>query len=182
MESVSLKSANLSVLDLDIKGLTMAKNNKNLAIQGQMTYLPIKSQTIDLVVCVEVLTLVQEDEKVANEIVRILKPGGKLIASTSIKGFKLPFDPHQVTPTWGQTHHVYTPSDFCGLFKNAGLEILTDGYFYNFISRLFYSILFLCGISRARKLRFQLWNWIAGLERFCKWGGKAYYLAAEKIA
>jgi len=52
----------------------------NLSV-ADITRLPFKNNTFDIVICSEVLEHVPEEKKAAREIIRILKPGGDLVVS-----------------------------------------------------------------------------------------------------
>lgn len=54
--------------------------------------LAFKDNTFDIVIMIEVLEHVIDDERVINEIYRVLKPGGKLIVTAPNKLF--PFETH----------------------------------------------------------------------------------------
>lgn len=62
-------------------------------IQGDARQLPIRSSSIDVVKCTEVLEHVPDPEAVVSELQRILKPGGALVLSTPFN-YGIHGDPH----------------------------------------------------------------------------------------
>ena len=83
-------------LDNNEKYLKMARTisgGKAKVIKGNAVYLPFAKGTFDKVICSEVLEHVREDWKVASEIYRVLKPGGKALISVPNKNYPYWLDP-----------------------------------------------------------------------------------------
>lgn len=74
-------------------------HNINLDIQGDITFLPIKDNQFDALLCESVIEHVREPERVVSEAHRVLKPGGKafFIIPFLLAEHGSPFDYHRFT-------------------------------------------------------------------------------------
>jgi len=70
-------------------------------VGGAGEHLPFPDASFDLVLSHEVLEHVQDDEQSAREIVRVLKPGGRLVLFVPNRGY--PFETHGIY--WRGTYH-----------------------------------------------------------------------------
>ncbi|MBI5865088.1 MAG: methyltransferase domain-containing protein [Planctomycetes bacterium] len=92
---------------------------------GDITAIPAESESFDVILCTEVLEHVPEPIAAIREMVRLLRPGGRLLLSAPL-GSGL----HQ------QPHHYYggyTPHFYRKFLGDAGLEIVAispNGGFY----------------------------------------------------
>ena len=83
MQCVGL-DPNLDSLDKSLEGLDFFKslsNKKTSFLSGSAYELPFSDNTFDLVICSEVLEHLHEYINALEEISRVLKPGGKFLAS-----------------------------------------------------------------------------------------------------
>lgn len=85
--------------------------------QGSLYQIPFGEQTLDLVICLEVIEHIESDVKAVLEINRVLKVGGYCIASVP-STFYWP----EYLSLIGHHRH-YTSGTFSELFLNAGFEI-----------------------------------------------------------
>jgi SAM-dependent methyltransferase len=79
-------------LDIEFPRLLEAKTRNKNIINGAGEALPLPAGTFDLVLSHEVLEHVQDDRATIEEIVRILKPGGRLVLFCPNRGY--PFETH----------------------------------------------------------------------------------------
>ncbi len=79
-------------LDIEVERAREAHDKGPAALGGVGEYLPFASGTFDLVLSHEVLEHVQDDQLTINEIVRVLKPGGRLVLFVPNRGY--PFETH----------------------------------------------------------------------------------------
>jgi len=83
------------------------------------TRLPFRDQVFDAALCTQVLNLVPEPEEMVTEVARVLKPGGRLLASG-----------HGLWPVLGDTsistsnRWRWTQAGWAALMTRAGLEVL----------------------------------------------------------
>ena len=79
---VALKfGANLIAVDFSSAVDTAVKNLKSdskLVIQSDLSYLPIKSNSLDYIFCIGVLQHTKDPESIVRELIRCLKPDGEL--------------------------------------------------------------------------------------------------------
>lgn len=116
-------------VDLSISALKEGKLHRR--IQGDACFLPIKDDTVDVVICSEVVEHLEEPHLMLEEIARVLKPKGKLVISTPNKesiflqiqnSLHLPrFHDWQYVESHFQT---YSPKGFDALLKERGFKIL----------------------------------------------------------
>jgi len=143
------KVASLSSLDLnegDLKIARLINPEKNVHYySGLLENLPFSSETFDVVVCMEVLEHLKNDQKAIDELIRVLKKGGKLIITVPSRNFPFLYDPINYILNkfrlklnigiWGWGHErLYT---FNILKNKVGLKMIKR-------KRLSYSIAGLC--------------------------------------
>jgi len=81
-------------LDIEFDRLREAKKLNNRVVNGKGEKLPFPDNTFDLILSHEVLEHVMDDQVAVNEIVRTLKPGGRLVLFCPNRGY--PFETHGV--------------------------------------------------------------------------------------
>lgn len=88
------------------------------AIQADARSLPFKDESFEVLVCLDVLEHITEDAVVANEICRVLAPGGYFLIS-------VPEDPKLWSAHDVAVNHVrrYTKGEMCGVLSEAKLEV-----------------------------------------------------------
>jgi SAM-dependent methyltransferase len=79
-------------LDIEFPRLQEAKTRADQVVNAKGEWLPFPGQRFDLVLSHEVLEHVEDDGAVINEIVRSLKPGGRLALFCPNRGY--PFETH----------------------------------------------------------------------------------------
>jgi SAM-dependent methyltransferase len=90
-------------------------------LQGSILSIPYASDEFDLVACTQVLEHIEEEGRAADELARVLRPGGHLLITV----------PHPPAP-WPEAEHVregYTASDLERLFAVRGLALCHTDYF-----------------------------------------------------
>ncbi len=79
-------------LEIELERAKEARQKGPATLGGVGEFLPFPANTFDLVLSHEVLEHVQDDQQAVNEIVRVLKPGGRLILFVPNRGY--PFETH----------------------------------------------------------------------------------------
>lgn len=108
-------------------------NYSGVDVSGDVINIPLKSNTIDLIINTQVLEHVSEPEKTIHEFYRILKPGGRLFLTTPQGWYEhqIPHDYFRYT-SYGLTH----------LFHKAGFRVdfikPMGGYFRYLAYRLIF--------------------------------------------
>lgn len=93
-------------LDIEFTRLQEAKSLADNVVNGAGENLPFPSQSFDLILSHEVLEHVDDDQEAINEIVRTLRPGGRLVLFCPNRGY--PFETHGLY--WrGQYHFGNIP-------------------------------------------------------------------------
>lgn len=149
---------NIFGLDIELPRLQAAKSRNTNLINGAGEALPLPAGRFDLVLSHEVLEHVQDDRASIKEIIRVLKPGGRLVLFCPNRGY--PFETHgfywrgqyhfgnipminYLPRPWRDklAHHVnvYTRKDLMKLFENLPVKIITRrtifGAYDNIIAR-----------------------------------------------
>jgi len=88
-------------LDIEFPRLLEAKALSERVINAKGEALPFATNIFDLVLSHEVLEHVEDDQQVINEIVRGLKPGGRLVLFCPNRGY--PFETHGIY--WRSKYH-----------------------------------------------------------------------------
>jgi SAM-dependent methyltransferase len=88
-------------LDIELERTIDAHQLQLTTVCGAGEYLPFPSNSFDLVLSHEVLEHVQDDQKAIREIVRTLRPGGRLVIFVPNRGY--PFETHGIY--WKGKYH-----------------------------------------------------------------------------
>lgn len=83
---------NIIGLDIEFERLQQAKLHAERLVNARGEDLPLRAESFDLVLSHEVLEHVQDDRAVIKEILRSLKPGGRLVLFCPNRGY--PFETH----------------------------------------------------------------------------------------
>jgi len=132
-------------LDIEFERLQESKTLNNRVVNGVGEALPFSTNSFDLILSHEVLEHVQDDRAAIHEIVRTLKPGGRLVLFCPNRGY--PFETHGVY--WrGKYHFGNTPlinylprtwrdklAPHVKVYTRRDLSILFKGFPVKFIQR-----------------------------------------------
>ena len=143
-----LKSLGFKVIGIDseIYSLSLAKNLWGVfLINGDLLKLPIKSNSIDLIVATDILEHLDDDTIGIKEIHRTLAREG--IAVLTVPAFKFLWGTQDVV---GMHKRRYSKKEFLKKLEHEGFKILKSSYF-NFI--LFIPILFARRVIRLLGLK-----------------------------
>jgi len=88
-------------LEYDLERAKLAYSRFSIVVNAAGEYLPFEENFFDLILSHEVLEHVQDDRKAVTEIVRVLKPGGRLVLFVPNRGY--PFETHGIY--WRGTYH-----------------------------------------------------------------------------
>ena len=94
----------------------------NVTLQaGSLLDVPFEDASFDLVQCTQVLEHIEDHERAASELVRVLKPGGHALITVP--------HPPEPFPNEGHVREGYTESDLENLFEPLGCHRLHTDYF-----------------------------------------------------
>lgn len=129
-------------LEYEYEAIQLAKNKSLIPLlQGSGEALPFNQGSFDLVTCTDVLEHIRKDQTTANEIHRVLRPGG--CALITVPAFKC---------LWGYqdevSHHLrrYSRREIEKILTLAGFEII-ESFYFNWI--LFLPVLLVRLMSRV---------------------------------
>jgi len=92
------------------------------AIQGSLDRIPLDSASFDAVLTTQVFEHIEDHESAADEVSRVIKPGGYLI-------FSVPHPP-EIFPNDGHVRPGYTVDEVRALWEPRGFTILLTEYFF----------------------------------------------------
>lgn len=132
-------------LDIEVERAAEAHRRSPEVLSAAAERLPFPANTFDLVLSHEVLEHVQDDRRAIREIVRVLRPGGRLALFCPNRGY--PFETHGVY--WQGRYHFgniplvnYLPrrwrdrlAPHVKVYTRGGLEILFAGLPVRYIER-----------------------------------------------
>jgi SAM-dependent methyltransferase len=101
MEHLTPRAGSVMGLDIEFARLTEARQRAPRVVCGAGERLPFPSESFDLLLSHEVLEHVQDDAAAVREIVRVLRPGGRLALFCPNRGY--PFETHGVY--WRGRYH-----------------------------------------------------------------------------
>lgn len=94
LERMAATASQTVGIEVEFERTREARLRVEQMVCGVGEYLPFKENTFDLILSHEVIEHVQDDQKVINEIVRTLKPGGRLVLFCPNRGY--PFETHGI--------------------------------------------------------------------------------------
>ena len=122
-----MRMKNLHYLGADLE------HRPNIALRMDLTAVPIRSSSVDAVICMHVLEHVHDDRTAMAELHRILKPGGWALISVPIRVDRATYeDASIVTPAareaaFGETTHVrFYGFDVSDRLAAAGFDVQVD--------------------------------------------------------
>ena len=150
--SKKIPKLNITVIDTDKSGLIKARALGLNAAYGSALDVPLQTKSADIVLCLDILEHVKQDDKVIEEISRLLKTGGKYILTTPMaRGVSFPFLNKKkslaINYGWGHIRLGYTKKDLSRLLNENMLQIIETSGFFNTFSRFIYRITFIPQIA-----------------------------------
>lgn len=94
VEHLSPFGGNVIGLEYDFERAAEARRNSAYIINGEGEFLPLPSSTFDLILSHEVIEHVQDDRAAICEMIRALKPGGRIVLFAPNRGY--PFETHGI--------------------------------------------------------------------------------------
>ncbi len=132
-------------LEYDFERANTAAANSKRIVNAAGEFLPLPSETFDLVVSHEVIEHVQDDIAAMHEMIRVLRPGGRIVLFCPNRGY--PFETHGIY--WRGKYHFgnklfvnYLPrawrnklAPHVRVYSRGDLNKLFDGLRVKFIER-----------------------------------------------
>lgn len=122
------KFGRIQGIDIEPKSVSYSKKRGfEIKLVKNNYKLPFEKNSFDFITCLDVLEHIEDDERYLREILRILRPNGRVIIFVPAYEF-----------LWGELdtrsrhYRRYTKKDLIMLFKNAGLKPALSMYF-NFL-------------------------------------------------
>jgi len=172
------------VVDIDSSGLKTAESHGLNILYASALDLPIQNNSVDIVLCLDLIEHIEDDNKLIKEISRVLKKTGKVILTTPIKrGDLIPLigedKMNEIHKKWGHVRKGYGIEQLKTLFQNNELAIIKAGKYFNLFSR--YAYLFLMLPSIPLKFRRIIYNLFIMLEPYIKFGTREHIIVGTKL-
>jgi 2-polyprenyl-3-methyl-5-hydroxy-6-metoxy-1,4-benzoquinol methylase len=112
-------------VDISLSLLTLAKQKGLKTILSSAEALPFKNQDFDIVLCVGVIPYYKEPDKIISEIRRAIKPGGKVVVTSTANSYALRFVRYMknISGLKSQLEHLYTCEEMEQLLKSEEIRI-----------------------------------------------------------
>jgi SAM-dependent methyltransferase len=94
VEKLTELGAHVIGLEYDLERAIEAGANSNKIINAAGEFIPLPSSTFDLILSHEVIEHVQDDRAAIREMIRVLKPGGRVVVFCPNRGY--PFETHGI--------------------------------------------------------------------------------------
>ena len=111
-------------------GLDLEANNPFVNVVGDVTTIPLQTDSCDAALCIHVLEHVPDDARAMQELYRVLKPGGyalvsvPLLLNESTREDPSVTDPQERKRLFGEVGHVrYYGTDFIERLKSVGFNV-----------------------------------------------------------
>lgn len=163
MASLLYPSARIVSLDLDERLLREAPDASNAqGVCADACHLPFADASFDAVTLFDVLEHVPDDQRAAQEALRVTRPGGWLLVSTPCANWRYPWygfmrrccpPESQLMNEWGHVRRGYETDMLATLFK-AQPEIAAS--FINPVTAFFHDVAFSRLGRRRRKILYAL--------------------------
>lgn len=122
-----VRMANLDYLALDIQP------RPNITFRADVTKLPLRSDSVDAIICIHVLEHVDDDRAAMQELFRVLRRGGWALFTVPVRMDQKTYEDRSITTpqerklAFGETSHVrYYGSDFSDRLAAVGFEVTID--------------------------------------------------------
>jgi ubiquinone/menaquinone biosynthesis C-methylase UbiE len=99
----------------------LGRNPAARLIKGSLLEVPLEDHSADMVMTTQVLEHIEDHEKAASELIRVLKPGGHALVTVP--------HPPEPFPNDGHIREGYTEEDLKALFAPLGMSLLRTDYF-----------------------------------------------------
>jgi len=171
------------VLDTDKKALKVAKKRGLKTILASGTKIPLKKESVDVLLLLDVVEHVKKDNLLIKEAGRVLKKKGVLILTTPIKNRKLVSfmkmeNMRELHKSWGHIRDGYTYKKLKNLLSN-NFVILESSTYFNLLSRYAYFFLFYLNFPISYKLKMFIYNIIVKTEKIIKLGGIQHLIVCQ---
>jgi len=181
--SKKIPKLKITVIDTDRSGLAKASALGLKSVCGSATDVPLQTKSADIVLCLDILEHVEQDDKVIEEISRLLKTGGKYILTTPMaQGVSFPFLNKKkslaINYGWGHIRLGYTKKDLSRLLNENMLQVKETSGFFNTFSRFIYRITFIPQI--AYPFRSILYRTAILVEPYLKHGVQEHIIIGDK--
>lgn len=139
----------IDINEQDVKIARLVNPDKNIDyLIGDGCLLPFKDDVFDEIICVDVIEHIKEDEKLINEISRVLKKNGHLTITVPNYNFPFTYDPinyilqrfNMYVPIglWGFGHErLYTENELIKLLRENNFQILYIKKMLHFLAGVF---------------------------------------------
>jgi SAM-dependent methyltransferase len=157
-----------TVVDPDDSGLKLAKKRGLSVLSASADALPIRDNSVDVMICFDLIEQVENSAGVIKEVSRALKENGIVFLTCGFKNrTMIPFkDMTMIYNSWGLVRNGYEFAEIKNLFDSNSLHICKRGRIANIFSRYAYYLAFLSKIPLRGKGR--LYRALIKLEPFVK--------------
>jgi len=179
----SLPNLKITVIDIDFSGLLIAKKRGLKTLHTSATDLPLKNNSSDVVLCLDIIEHIKEDNKLIKEISRVLKKDGKIILTTPTQyGVSFPFlskkKTEMINKKWGHVKEGYSLNQIKKLFENEELIIKKRDNYFNSLTRLVYRFTILSKIPLIGNRLFKI---VTKLEPYYKHKTEEHIIIGKKV-
>ena len=134
-------------MDTAKSGLQLVRERGLDTLYASALELPIEDNSVDLVLCLDLIEHVKEDDKIVKEISRVLKKDGKVILTTPMQnGVSFPFLSKEkikiINKNWGHVREGYSLENIEKLLRDSGLASEKKSKYFNLFTRFTYGFAF----------------------------------------
>jgi len=137
------KAISAYVLDIDIFAIRIARERGVSGVRADAEFAPFHQESFDLLLCLDLIEHVEDYTIILSEIARVLRKGGLALITAPCENFSLPLISRDwLNSCWGHVHNGFSLYELQAELEANGLSLVKSGLYFNFFSRLAYSMLF----------------------------------------
>lgn len=178
-----ISGLDITTVDVEESGLRLASEKGLKTVNASVQQLPFANNSIDAVLCLDLIEHVQDDNEAVSEMSRVLKNQGVLILSTpKEKGVSFPGMSEQqiadLNKTWGHVRLGYSLEQLDAMLRRYDLIIEKKSGYFNLLTRFAYRLGYLSGRAKSWK---DVIYWVAvRLEPYLKYKTEEHIVIARK--
>lgn len=184
----NISGLNPIVVDTDEEGLRIAKSRGLETVAASALDLHFQDNSFDVILCLSLIEHVEDEQKLVEEMRRVLRVGGKVFLITPKKrGVMFPFinkeTSRKINVGWGHDRRLgYSFNELKLLFEKYGFVVNSKTEYYNELTKTAYLLTQITSFSSFLKLvSFVVFYFTIKLEPYFKYKTDSQLIIFQKV-